>query len=65
VITIETNWDDRAEAETPEEAVLAARTMWDEALSARTIKNRPAVSFYVDGDFVRTTMSRIDLEGGF
>lgn len=49
---------DTAEAETPEDAALAARTLWDEA-GQRCI--RPCVTFTVDGQVAYRTTRRSDL----
>lgn len=53
---------DRAEANTPEEALLAARTMLDDAWDANPVQgNRPTVTIVVDGKalFVGLTRSEV------
>lgn len=53
---------DRAEADTPEEAMLAARTMLDDAWNANPVQgNRPTVTIVVDGKalFVGLTRSEV------
>ena len=45
--------------DTPEDAIAAARTLWDEAGRA---PGRPTINFYVNGKFVRTVNNRRDLE---
>ena len=66
VITVEC-WDGcTAEAETPEAALLAARTLWDEAIwysiPAGVTTGYPVVTFIVDGEVVRQSSSRTELE---
>ncbi len=50
----------RAEADTPEAALVAARTMWDD-VNGVTPGWRPTVCFLVDGVCVRTTSDRGEL----
>lgn len=62
-ITVRLNNGDTATAEDCEAAMLAARTMWDEAWQAGTLLSRPCVTFRNDEtgeEFARTTR-RIDL----
>jgi hypothetical protein len=59
-------WDGcEAEAETPEGALLAARTLWDEAIwysiPAGVTTGYPVVSFFVDGELVRLCTNRSEL----
>lgn len=49
---------DSAEVETPEQAVVAARYLWDEADVRST---RPRIVFLVDGQQVWSTTRRSDL----
>ena len=60
-------WDGSiAEADTPENALFAARILWDEALfrsiPAGVRTGYPLVSFWVDGQCVRSTGDRTQLE---
>jgi hypothetical protein len=59
-------WDgNEAEAATPEAALAAARTLWDEGIAPARAAGRsfrPTVSFYVAGAFVRTITDRKELE---
>lgn len=55
---------DRAECETPEEAVFAARTLMDDAWEANPVQgNHPTVTFLVDGRAVRSNLTRAEVMG--
>jgi hypothetical protein len=58
MISITLNNGDSAEAADCEAAMLAARTLWDDAWAARTLLSRPAVWFrdtQTGEEFCRTT----------
>lgn len=53
---------DSAEAETPEAAVLAARTLMDDVWEANPRQgNNPTAAFYVNGVLIRTNVKRHEL----
>lgn len=54
---------DRAEADDPESAVVAARTMMDDARDRDVPSRLLSASFYVDGRLVRGDVRRSALAG--
>jgi hypothetical protein len=61
VIEVLLSTGDRAEAEDPESAQVAARTMMDDAESAGAASRFLTASFYVDGKLVRDKVRRSEL----
>lgn len=49
---------DRAEADSPESALIAARTLWDEMPRLQGIHKDAVVRFFVDGEMVREARHR-------
>lgn len=66
MITVLLGNGDSAEAESPEEAVVAARTIWDDAIRAGTQSQRMTVAFLDEnGDaLVPIVTSRLSLGAG-
>lgn len=53
---------DRAECDEPEEAILAARTLLDDAWEANPVQgNHPTVTIVVDGKMLHTGLTRKDI----
>jgi hypothetical protein len=63
VIAVVLSNGDKAEAEDPESAVCAARTIFDEAVDHGAASRLLTVSFYVDDVLVREAVRRADLRG--